>query len=110
MTDEYTPDLEDVVNILLNHLCMFMPEDEAKAAVRRFFDAHDASVAQNVWADIWVDVMGIPHWWNTEDKLGGYDIRPLGPDESSEEGAFMEVRRVMLESPHKGGRIGGKYA
>lgn len=110
MTDEYTPDLEDVVNILLNHLCMVMPEDEAKASVRRFFDSHDASVSQEVWKDLWIDVIGIPHWWNPEQKVGGYDLGGDGMQPATEEGAFMEVRRALLGSPHKGDLAGGTYA
>lgn len=56
---------------------------------------------EEAWDEAHREVRTIPHWWNTEDQYGEFDIPPLGPDETSEHGAFMEVRRVLSENPYR---------
>ena len=45
----------------------------------------------------------IPHWWNTEDQYGEFDLQPLGPDKTSEQGAFMHVKQIMDNNPYRQG-------
>lgn len=43
------------------------------------------------WKQIRNEILAIPHWRDPETARGGFDLQPLGPHESSEEGAFNEV-------------------
>ena len=57
--------------------------------------AIEREAAARALADIRREIRSIPHWWNSEEQRGGFDLQPLGPDATSEEGAFMEVMRVL---------------
>lgn len=48
------------------------------------------------------ELRGIPHWWNSEDSYGEFDLQPLGPDETSEQGAYMAVKEIMDNNPYRG--------
>lgn len=41
------------------------------------------------------EILLIPHWYNDERQYGEFDLQPLGPNETSEHGAFMEVMRAI---------------
>lgn len=43
------------------------------------------------------EIRQIPRWWNSELGYGEFDLQPLGPNETSEKGAYMEVMRVLDE-------------
>lgn len=49
----------------------------------------------------WSEVRSIPHWWNPNIKYGEFDMLPLGPDETTEQGAFMAVREVLTSNPYR---------
>ncbi len=66
-------------------------EREAESEMRKI----EREAAARALAEIRREIRSIPHWWNSEEQCGGFDLQPLGPDASSEEGAFMEVMRVL---------------
>lgn len=71
---------------------------------QEFYGAQFDSVIRRIQAEAWEDarrsVRAIPHWFNTDDKYGEFDLQPLGPDETSEQGAFMAVMEVLNENPY----------
>lgn len=40
-------------------------------------------------------IRSIPHWWDADTKYGEFDLEPLGPRHTSEQGAYMEVSRAV---------------
>lgn len=52
------------------------------------------------WEDARRSVRTLPHWYNTDDRYGEFDLQPLGPDETSEAGAFMAVMGVLEANPY----------
>ena len=58
-------------------------------------------VRAEAWDDAWAEVRSIPHWWNPDDQYGEFDMLPLGPDETTERGAFMAVREVLTNNPYR---------
>lgn len=65
------------------------------------FDSWLDKVRAEAWDDAWAEVRNIPHWWNTDDQYGEFDMLPLGPDETTERGAFMAVREVLTSNPYR---------
>ena len=101
---DYTPTLEDAKRTYayiqggLDHDEGYKPfyQVHEEAFDRMIAEVERAAAARAVQR-VRNEIRGIPHWWNTEDQRGGFDIPPLGPNASSEEGAFMEVMRVLDE-------------
>ena len=40
-------------------------------------------------------IRSIPHWWDADAGYGEFDLEPLGPQRTSEQGAYMEVSRAV---------------
>lgn len=96
---EYTPTTEEVragyvVSATLNHTRQI-------GQVINEFDRWLNEIRAEAWDSAWREIRAIPRWWNTDDQYGEFDLQPLGPDETSEQGAFMAVREVMLENPYR---------
>lgn len=66
--------------------------DEAKAAI------WDEAVRT-----VRLEIRAIPHWFNPEDGYGEFDLQPLGPDETTERGAWMAVQSVFddIHNPYR---------
>lgn len=56
---------------------------------------------EEAWDEAHREVKSLPHWWNTEDQYGEFDLQPLGPNETTEQSAFMEVSRVLSDNPYR---------
>lgn len=72
-----------------------------RAEFRRMLAEERRTAAEKAWDAARAEIHGIPHWANPETGQGGFDLQPLGPNESSEEGAFMEVMRVLAKNPYR---------
>lgn len=63
----------------------------------------NAEVAQKARAEGWeaarAEVRMIPCWFNTETGRGGFDLQH--GEVASEEGAWMEVTRVLSKNPYR---------
>lgn len=46
------------------------------------------------------EIKGIPHWFSAERGYGEFDLQPLGPDATSEHGAFMAVMEALAHNPY----------
>lgn len=56
---------------------------------------HDARVRAEVIDWIAGRIRSIPHWWDAEAGYGEFDLEPLGPHRTSEQGAYMEVSQAV---------------
>lgn len=96
---DYTPSTERVKNAYHWSRYYSDPRFRYSQGALKEFDRWLAQVereaAARALAEIRREIRSIPHWWNSEEQRGGFDLQPLGPDASSEEGAFMEVMRVL---------------
>jgi hypothetical protein len=68
------------------------------AVIAAGFTASEDEARMLQWRADWDAVNSLPHWYDPEREYGEYDLQPLGPDDTSEHGAFMLVRAAMLES------------
>jgi hypothetical protein len=59
--------------------------------------------AEEGWNAARMAVKSVPHWYDPEAEYGEFDLQPLGPNETSEDGAFMEVMRELDANPYKKG-------
>lgn len=78
----------------------YTPEELGEWADTYFMPLIRFSQAQ-AWERAWRDVRVIPHWYNPEEAYGEFDLQPLGPDTTSEHGAFMAVREVFSNNPYQ---------
>ena len=73
------------------------------AEFNRWLVTRDAEVAQKARAEGWdaarAEVRLIPCWFNSETGQGGFDLQH--GEIASEEGAWMEVTRVLGKNPYK---------
>lgn len=80
----------------------YTPTTEGKDFAR-WLAAHDAEVAQKARAEGWEaardEVRLIPCWFNPETGQGGFDLQH--GEIASEEGAWMEVTRVLSKNPYR---------
>lgn len=97
---EYTPTTEEVRN---DYRFSIKRPDICGKDFGFEFDRWLNEIRAEAWDAAWREIRMIPHWWNTEDQYGEFDLQPLGPDETSEQGAFMAVREVMLDNPYRKG-------
>lgn len=89
---EYTPTTEVVLRYWVRE---WSPSPELEAQFYRWLATVEREAAARELAHIRREIRSIPHWWNSEEQRGGFDLQPLGPNTSSEDGAFMEVMRVL---------------
>lgn len=99
---EYTPTTENILNCYVYSSegydgSLQIPERQSRAEFGRWLN----EIRAEAWDRAWREIRMIPHWWNTDDQYGEFDMQPLGPDETSEQGAFMAVREVMLDNPYR---------
>lgn len=66
-----------------------------------FFKEHDRRVAEKAWDLARREIRTLPSWYNPETGKGGFDLQPLGPDESSEEGAWNAVMEILDDNPYR---------
>lgn len=71
------------------------------AEVEELIRERERAAAEKAWDLAWTELRGIPRWWNPGEQRGGFDIQPMGLGAALEEGAYMEVRRVMLDNPFR---------
>lgn len=57
----------------------------------------ERAAAEKAVAKVRAEIRQVPRWWNSEQGYGEFDLQPLGPNETSEKGAYMEVMRVLDE-------------
>lgn len=101
----YTPTVGEVLDsiVYLNkyhakqhgEVDLMVVGSETAAQFRRMIASVEREAAARELAHVRREIRSIPHWWNSEEQRGGFDLQPLGPDATSEEGAFMEVMRVL---------------
>lgn len=103
MDEKYTPTTEEVTAAWMHWRHAGETEEERAEGLARWLAAHDVQVFREGFtkgrsvalAAVRAEILSIPHWYNTGDRRGGFDIQPLGPDASSEEGAFMAVMEAL---------------
>lgn len=71
--------------------------DERKEAFYRWLNEERAKA----WDLARSEVRSLPSWYNTETGKGGFDLQPLGPDASSEEGAWDAVMEILDQNPYR---------
>lgn len=71
--------------------------DEAQDTAVGWLAAVERAAAEKAVAKVRSEIRQIPRWWNPELGYGEFDLQPLGPNETSEKGAYMEVMRVLDE-------------
>lgn len=103
MTD-YTPTTEEVRKQYANGASGW---NRARSTAEKDFKRWLAEELRKAKAEAWEharrELRAIPHWWNTEDQHGEFDLQPLGPDKTSEQGAFMHVKQIMDNNPYRQG-------
>lgn len=74
-----------------------MTEQEAQET----FDSWLNEERAKVWEQVRAEIRILPSWYDPETGKGGFDLQPLGPDASSEEGAWNAVMAVLNENPYR---------
>lgn len=86
-------------------------ERKSDTEIGEGFDRWIAAGLRKAKAEGWEhakrEVKGIPHWWNSDDNYGEFDLQALGPNETTEHGAFMEVMRVLGDNPYRADEMEG---
>ena len=108
---ECTPTTEEIREAFASRFwddySVYQPTEEDLGEERANFDRWFAEELRKAKAEAWEHVgrelRAIPHWWNTEDQHGEFDLQPLGPDKTSEQGAFMHVKQIMDNNPYRQG-------
>lgn len=54
-----------------------------------------------VWEQVRAEIRMLPSWYDPETGKGGFDLQPLGPDESSEEGAWNAIMAILDKNPYR---------
>lgn len=94
---EYVPTTEEIRQGWAEFAGFELPAAEADARFTRWLAEVERAAAEKAVAVVRAEIRGIPHWWNAESNYGEFDIQPLGPNETSEQGAFMRVMSVLDE-------------
>lgn len=107
---EYTPTTEEVRSLYESGAWLMTDRAPNKFDQKRYegmfpgeFDRWLNEIRAEAWDRAWREIRAIPRWWNPDDQYGEFDLQPLGPEETSEQGAFMAVREVMLDNPYRKG-------
>lgn len=109
VASEHTPETMKAREVFIWGMTPVFPGEREEAGEKfdRWLAKHDAEVeraaAEKAWDRLAGEIRGIPSWWNSDEQCGGFDLQPLGSNASSEEGAYMEVRRVMTPNPYRRG-------
>ena len=107
---DYTPTTEEVRHahvgkqaVCVNHGDWITEEQWAEfgAEFDRWFTEELRKAKAEAWEHARRELRAIPHWWNTENQHGEFDLQPLGPDKTSEQGAFMHVKQIMDNNPYR---------
>lgn len=100
---DYTPTTEEVRTCFSYDTVARDWSDERKAEFNRWLAEELRKAKAEAWEHARRELRAIPHWWNTEDQHGEFDLQPLGPDKTSEQGAFMHVKQIMDNNPYRQG-------
>ena len=104
---EYTPTTEEVRRgYSWNQLTNSYGINNGKE-FDRWLAEHDRQKQAEGWERARQELRSIPHWYNKEDQYGEFDLQPLGPNETSEQGAFMAVKKIMDVNPYQEGENNG---
>lgn len=97
--NNYTPDTSSVIYAFVDGN---NPRDEEEhlRLVGEFQDWLNEERAK-VWDLARSEVRSIPSWYNAETEKGGFDLQPLGPDASSEEGGWDAVMEILNQNPYR---------
>lgn len=107
---EYTPDTDEVRDAWRQAWSWGFVSTASEDAVGPSFNSSDVyaqfdrwlnEIRAETWDRAWREIRMIPHWWNTDDQYGEFDLQSPGPDETSEQGAFMAVREIMRNNPYR---------
>lgn len=90
MTD-YTPETDEVRTVYLGY----------DAPYATGFDRWLNEERAKAWDLARSEVRSIPSWYNPETGKGGFDLQPLGPNASSEEGAWDAVMKILDDNPYR---------
>ena len=94
----YTPSVDEGERAYIDGLSgTSRTRAESAAEYRRMIAAVERAAAEKAVANVRSEIRQIPRWWNPELGYGEFDLQPLGPNETSEKGAYMEVMRVLDE-------------
>lgn len=102
---EYTPTTDEMRNVYASVQALGIRSgppgaieyNHGKAKFDRWLAEVERAAAAKALAKVRSEIRQIPRWWNTELGYGEFDLQPLGPYETSEKGAYMEVMRVLDE-------------
>lgn len=104
---DYTPTTDEVRMAYGDSQCVYMddpahahgcPQDEE---FDRWLAEYTRQQREEAWNYTRSEVRSIPSWYNPETGKGGFDLQPLGPDESSEEGAWDAVMSILDVNPYR---------
>lgn len=76
-------------------------DPETIALGYEYFDRWLNEERAKAWDLARSEVRSIPSWYNTETGKGGFDLQPLGPYTSSEEGAWDAVMEILDQNPYR---------
>lgn len=79
----------------------FMLNQKEVAAVEAWYAEEIRKAKEEAWKEARAEVRNLPHWYNPKTGKGGFDLQPLGPDESSEDGAFDAVFEILDANPYR---------
>lgn len=99
---DYTPTTEEV-RAAYAWSDNALTEKELRAMRKRFdrwLAERDRQKQSEGWENARQELRSIPYWYNKEDQYGEFDLQPLGPNETSEQGAYMAVKQIMDNNPY----------
>lgn len=99
MMREYTPITSDVKSKYEYVRSGFWRDDPRPFSEE--FDRWLNEERAKVWDELRSEIRMLPSWYNPETGKGGFDLQPLDPDASSEEGAWNAVMEILDENPYR---------
>lgn len=102
MNDDYTPSTEDIRGGYIDGE-WFAGGRMGRTGLDfdRWLAEYTRQQREEAWNHARAEVRMIPSWFNPETREGGFDLQPLGPDASSEEGAWMAVMEILDNNPYR---------
>ena len=99
---DYTPTTEEVRQAVNDRFVQTLGKASfTREQFGRWFAEEIRKAKAEAWEHARQELRAIPHWWNTENQHGEFDLQPLGPDKTSEQGAFMHVKQIMDNNPYR---------
>lgn len=97
----YTPSTEEIRTRYLAGYLDSLDAWIASKEFNRWLAEYTRQQREEAWNHARSEVRMIPSWFNPETREGGFDLQPLGPDDSSEEGAWMAVMEILDDNPYR---------